>query len=156
MTQEDVKRIFRYEPDSGNFIRKIAGANNSKPVGSIAGYTNSRGYRIINILGKNRRAHRVAFLYMEGYIPEQVDHINRDKSDNRWSNLRAADACLNMKNQPTVKENACNFRGVYKSRKRFRARIGDGGKMVSLGTFDTIQEAAAVRAKAEVELGYII
>ena len=156
MTQEYIRSILIYDVNTGIFTRKTDGANGKYRAGTVAGYTNKRGYVILNILKKNRRAHRIAFLYMIGKMPEQVDHINRVKNDNRWSNLREADACINMKNQPTVKKNKCNFRGVYMNREKFRARIGDNGKMVCLGSFNTFKEAKDARIKAEVELGYIV
>lgn len=156
MTQEYIKSVLDYNRDTGVFTRKVSMANGRFKAGSIAGYTNKRGYVILNILKKNRRAHRVAFLYMTGSMPEQVDHINRIKNDNRWINLREADAFINMKNQPTCGNNECKFRGVYKCRDKFRARIGDKGKLVQLGNFDTFEEAKNARIKAEIELGYII
>ena len=156
MTQEYIKIILNYNQETGIFTRKVDMANGRFKAGSIAGYTNSRGYVVLNILKKNRKAHRVAFLYMTGSMPEQVDHINRVKNDNRWNNLREADAYLNMKNQPTVKSNECKFRGVYKSRNKFRARIGDNGKIISLGTFNTFDEAREARVEAEIKLKYIV
>lgn len=88
ITQQRLKELFEYTPDTGLFIRKIRVGN--QIAGNIAGSLKKDGYVYIKIDSKPYKAHRLAFLYMEGYMPEEVDHINRDCSDNRWCNLRAS------------------------------------------------------------------
>lgn len=114
-TQEILKEFFNYNPDTGVFTR-IKSTSKVALKGSIAGGMTKNGYLIISV-GKNRHyAHRLAFLYVEGKFPEViVDHINGDKSDNRWLNLR----------QATYSENNCNNK---------RGTSNTGYKGVTLGT----------------------
>ena len=106
------------------------------------------GYWVICVENNRLLAHRLAFLYMTGaFPPAEVDHINGDKVDNRWCNLRPATRSQNSANRPT--KNRLGMKGV-KARKngRFEADIRVKGRKVYLGTFDTIAEAAAAYEKA--------
>ena len=160
MTQEDLKHWFSYDEDTGLFTRRRDVANGAFKAGTVAGSKHKEsGYVRINFMGKLRRAHRMAWLYVTGEDPkDQIDHVNRVRDDNRFENLREACGNMNMKNQTVSDTNATRERGVYLSKngKRFRARIGHLGKLVGLGTFDTIEEAVSARRVAEKELGYII
>ena len=68
----------------------------------------------------------------------QLDHVNREKLDNRRANLRLCSASQNSINRPTA---LGTFRGVYQSRGRYRARICTDGKRVELGSFNTREDA---------------
>ena len=82
LTQERLKELLHYDPETGYFTWKIS-PNNAVKVGSVAGTSMNNYIRII-IDHKAYLAHRLAFLYMEGYFPEhEVDHINRIRDDNR-------------------------------------------------------------------------
>ena len=83
-----MKEVLSYDPDTGIFVWKKA-LNDHIIVGSPAGYRND-GYINIGLHGSTFRAHRLAFIYMTGTCPEEVDHIDMDRSNNRWTNLRAA------------------------------------------------------------------
>jgi len=86
ITQTILKELFSYNPDTGIFIRKVSISN--QVAGTVAG---SKDYDYIRIVVNKKRylAHRLAFLYMLGKMPVEVDHINRNKHDNRWCNLRS-------------------------------------------------------------------
>lgn len=87
LTQKRLKKLLYYNPDTGIFTWKINSRRSLKD--APAGNLHPSGYIRIGIDSKEYRAHRLAFLYMEGYIPENdVDHINRVRDDNRWKNLR--------------------------------------------------------------------
>ena len=96
----------------------------------------SLGYRSVSLNYYKFHAHRLAFLYMEGWIPQEVDHINRDRSDNRWVNLRAAGRFLNGINR--------GAKGYHKVDTGWRAsvRVHGTGK-ISLGIFRSEKEASA-------------
>jgi hypothetical protein len=88
-------------------------------------------------------------IYMHRFIVrakcgEEVDHINRNKLDNRKSNLRIVDGIQNHWNVNLRKDNTSGYKGVSfdRSRNRFYAYIGLNGKMKNLGRFSTPQQAA--------------
>lgn len=138
ITQDIVKGYLDYDPDTGIFKWK----NKNKTAGTINGK-----YIQLGIEYKKYYAHRIAWLYVYGYIPEkEIDHINGDSKDNRICNLREVDRCGNMQNIKKVKGNKinkCNSIGVtyIKYRKKYRAMIGFGGCNLFLGYFDTEEQA---------------
>lgn len=97
ITQDELKRVLEYNPDTGIFTNKVSRGN--RKAGSVAGSKTSRGYIQLSVKNRREYAHRLAFLYMEGYIPEVVDHIDRDTSNNRWKNLRDATYQDNSRNK---------------------------------------------------------
>jgi hypothetical protein len=117
---------------------------------------NGDGYKCGSVLGKNTRAHRLIWLMVYGWLPEQIDHINRDRSDNRIDNLRAANASENMRNQKCAASNRSGHAGVhwYSPTRKWCARITHEGKRIFLGYFNELSEAIAARMNAEKELKY--
>jgi hypothetical protein len=104
MTQDQLKSILSYDPNTGLFTRIKDVAYSQHKVGSVMGSLNDKGYRIIVINQKRYRAHRLAFLYMEGaFPPDDVDHRNTIKDDNRWVNLYKCTRSENMNNPLTYK-----------------------------------------------------
>ena len=102
LAQQQLHEVFDYNPDTGLFFWKQA--RQGRRVNKVAGCANSDGYIIIYFNKKNARAHRLAWIYVHGDIPHglYIDHINRDRSDNRICNLRLVDAienCVNRKPQ---------------------------------------------------------
>ena len=81
--------------------------------------------------------HRVVNATPDGF---ETDHLNHDRLDNRKENLRTATSSENRANRQY--ENTCGFRGVQKDWSRWRARIRTAGRLLSLGTFLTPEEAA--------------
>ena len=159
LTQEYLQSRLDYYPDTGIFIWKYSDEMpkkwNTKWAGKVAGtkakYRN--GY-YINICINNKRygAHRIAFLYVYGWLPEQVDHIdnNGPKTDNRICNLRAATHGQNLQNRGAQKNNTSGYKGVRIHRKtgRYHAQITVEGKVISLKYHDTPEEAAEAYAEA--------
>jgi hypothetical protein len=116
--------------------------------GSRAGTIDANGYLKLKIDGHSDYGHRIAFLIMEGWMPDEVDHRNLVRSDNAWSNLRPATPGQQMSNRRTPKSNTSGVKGVRLENGRWRARIKVGGKKLHLGSFDTIEEASAAYAAA--------
>ena len=116
---ERINAIVRYEPETGFFYWKVSKRRRGQPkarIGSRADYPDNQGYHRIN-LNPTKMAHRVAYLLMTGSWPEMViDHINRDKSDNRWENLRHCSYLQNTLNQGLAKNNTSGHIGVSKSK----------------------------------------
>jgi hypothetical protein len=153
LTQEKLKEILHYDPETGLFTWLKPTSNRVK-AGAVCSTVARIGYVIIGVMGKRQYAHRLAWLYMTGEWPsDQVDHANCDKTDNGWSNLRIAGKSRNMQNIGIRSNNSSGFTGVgyHKQTGRWRAFVVSAGKMVHVGLFDTIEEAARAREAAAVE-----
>jgi len=83
----------------------------------------------------------------------EVDHINRNKLDNRRENLRIVTRKTNSYNLPVCKRNTSGVRGVswHKTRGKWRAHIYKDYKQIHLGVFTTFEDAIAARQRAEKE-----
>ena len=158
ITQERLKELVSYDPDTGVFMRRTRTSNRvdmSKPIGSM----DTHGYLWASIDGKTYRLHRLAFTYMTGSINDcDVDHINMNRADNRFSNLRQVSRSVNMQNKRRPSSNnKSGFVGVcYDSRmEKYCAHIRFGGKNRYLGSFETPEaaHAAYVAAKRESHEG---
>lgn len=99
--------------------------------------------------------HRVVMLMCYGFYGEglEVDHINHVRNDNRLFNLRFVTRSENMRNRSVSSNNTTGVTGVYffKARKKYTAQIGVNRKLIFLGYFDTLEEAAAARAEANLK-----
>jgi len=137
LTTKELKAVLDYAPDSGIFTWLVD--SKRKPKGSEAGSNHGNGYVRIVIDGVKYYAHRLAFLYMTGEFPTNIcDHINRDKSDNSWNNLRDVTYKINNNNR-SPKNEALAL--VYKTPGgKWRAR---GSKKESLGNYDYYLQACA-------------
>lgn len=154
ITQKELKEHLYYEPKTGIFtwIRHFGGATSP---GKIAGCLHKEnGYIQIQINRNQIYAHRLAYLYVYGFLPEHnLDHINRNKTDNRISNLREASHQCNAINCGISKNNTSGIKGVswHKYRKKWVAQIKFNMKGINMGDYETIGEAAKVRWNAEVK-----
>lgn len=138
ITRERVSKYLRYEPDTGNFYW-IADTNPRGPskVGQRAGAEHDwRRYIRIVFFKHQLYAHRLAWLITYGYMPDEIDHINGNASDNRLCNLREATRTQNNGNRDGV-------RGYFKYHNKFVAKIEANGIQYALGSFDTESEARA-------------
>ena len=151
VTREYLKSRLHYDKDTGIFTW-LNGANKGK----IAGGKDFHCYWRIKLLGKTYKAHRLAFLYMNGTIPKYIDHINQDRIDNRWDNLMASDVSSNGKNRGLGCNNKSGVLGVSKppSIGKWVASIASNGKRYYLGKFDTKEEAIEARKEAELKYGF--
>jgi hypothetical protein len=139
---ERLKQVIDYDPETGIF-RWVEVGKMRRP-GDAAGSVSSHGYWLVGIDGTNHYGHRLAYLFMTGEEPAtRIDHINLDTLNNRWSNLRLATAAQNAANSKRRKDNSTGFRGVYRLKGRFAAKIIVGGKQIHLGTFSDPAEAGA-------------
>lgn len=147
---------FNYDPLTGLFVRiKDAKFAQQSKAGTIAGSPSRQGYINVSIsiggISKLYRAHRLAWLVSYGEWPaDQIDHINRVRSDNRLANLREADQSTNVRNTGQRSNNNSGHKGVHLFRNRWCARIGIGGKYHHLGYFTDISDAVAMRRWAEI------
>lgn len=149
LTQARLKEVLNYDPETGHFTWLVSRRGPAR-IGSRAGTVDSYGYILVGIDGRSFKAHRLAFLYMTGaFPPAWVDHANREKSDNRWENLRPATPSENRANEGLRRDNTTGYKGVSwnKRRGKWHARGRRGGRVAHLGYFDDLEEAAeAARA----------
>jgi hypothetical protein len=125
--------------------------------GTLATCHDKHGYIVIRIDNHLYKAHRLAWLYVYGeFPPDELDHINRHRDDNRISNLRVSNRKHNPKNTGMPRHNTSGVKGVYlhKASGRWHARIYDNNCCISLGFHDTLEKAAIARANAELKYGY--
>lgn len=151
LTQERLKKLFEYCPKTGLFTRTKTTSPNAK-IGQIAGCLNKRlGYRVISIDGKDYYCHRLAFLYMNGSFPIEVDHINRTRDDNKWENLREVTRNQNMQNTSLRESNKSGAKGVfwYVPRNKWVAYIRHMNKRHYLGYYVNFDDAVNARKQAE-------
>ena len=106
LTQKELKVFLHYCPTSGVFTRSITVCNKARKGDKISGKT-TKGYIRVRIKRTEYYAHRLAWLYVYGEWPkDQIDHINRDKSDNRITNLRDVTCSENNRNKGPRKKKA--------------------------------------------------
>ena len=157
LTHKKLKKILHYDPETGIFRWLVANAHRVK-VGDVAGCVcKTSGYRIIIIYSKRYNASRLAFFYMEGYWPEyEVDHRDRIKHNDAWSNLRHVSRVCNMRNQKISCKNKSGVTGVCwnKGHNKWHAQIKVLQKQKSLGYFTNLKDAVKARWEAEKEYGW--
>lgn len=153
---EVLNRAFAYDPESGNLYWKIRQGQMSpgKKAGFPAAEPGIDGskYQYVRLNGRNYSVHRVAWLLMTGSFPGkgmEVDHINRKRDDNRWSNLRVVTKAQNMRNRSTNKNNSTGVRGISIDNGKYRVRIQVDGKSKSIGNFFSMGDAESARREAE-------
>lgn len=149
--QEGLKKIIHYDPETGNFSWLAYGKGKRESL--AAGCLSPIGYVHIGINRKLYLAHRLAFLWMDGSIPdEQVDHINGVRNDNRWSNLRRASQSENARNTKLHSTNSSGAIGVSWDGRRsaWRVRIG----VQWIGYYRKFEDAVDARKEAEKANNY--
>jgi hypothetical protein len=111
ITYERVHELLDYDPKTGIFTWKVG--RGGRRFGRVAGNKRSDGYIKIQIDGRSYLAHRLAWLYIYGYLPEHdVDQIDRDPSNNRIDNLREVSRTCNLRNCGNHSSNTSGVKGV--------------------------------------------
>ncbi len=144
---ERLRELLSYDPQTGLFVWRVDHRKHAL-AGTIAGNVHQHGYRVISVDGRQYHAGRLAFLYMTGRWPiETLDHKNRVRDDDRWTNLREATFSLNQANRRS--RNPTGLKGAYKHQGKWLSLIGrPGGGTKYLGIFNTAEEAAAAYRRA--------
>lgn len=157
LTAEQLRAALAYDPATGIFTRRTKWG--SQQVGDTPGCKSPQGYWQIGVNSKTYPAHRLAWLHVHGEWPEgDIDHINRDRSDNRLENLRAVNRSENLHNSPNRKKSG--VKGVSlvspswqkRTKNIWRASIMINYKRYYLGAYATFEEAVKARKQAELEL----
>lgn len=150
LTQERVKELFDYREDG--VLVWVSSNSNRASAGNIAGSLFHSGYVSVQVDGKRHYVHRLVWLFHNGYTPEhQIDHIDRDKSNNRIENLREVSQSCNNRNQGNPSTNTSGVKGVSwcNAKKRWTAKIEVGGRTFFAGCSKDFLEAACHRLAAE-------
>ena len=156
ITQERLKERLNYDPDTGVFTWAVRGKG-IKEIGCRAGTFDASGYIVIMIDAKQYKSHRLAWLYIHGeFPPDQIDHINRIKDDNRIKNLRCVTQKGNSRNSPLRKDNNSGVTGVTWNKKRgkWEMQIRDNNGKDIRCCFEDFNDAITARKQAEVKYGY--
>jgi hypothetical protein len=112
---------------------------------------------VIWIDGEKHLANRLSWLYIHGYLPENdIDHIDRDPSNNRINNLREVSRQCNIRNTGNPINNTYGVKGVswHKRRNKWIAQIVINKKQKHLGCYKNFNDAVIARYKAEKELNW--
>ena len=142
MKKKQLHDVFEYK--DGNLIWKIKPCKN-KNIGDVAGCIRGDGYITIRINRKRYLAHRLVWMFHNGDIPIglDIDHIDRNPSNNRIENLRLATRSQNMTNRHKQTNNTSGYKGVcwHKCAKKWVAQIAHNKIKNHLGYFDTAELA---------------
>lgn len=149
ITADYVRSILEYSPVTGLFAWRyrcdVGRPWNARYVGALAGCKSKNGYLLISIKRTHYYAHRLAWLYMTGeWPPQQIDHIDGVRENNKWDNLRSATSSENACNKPKMPKNSSGYKGVgfHKSTGKWRAYIcAPGHRHLHLGMFLTAETA---------------
>lgn len=153
-----VRDKYNYDATTGEltFRNRRSGRLDNHQVGHL----DRKGYRKLRAFGICTGVHRIVWLHFYGKWPaHHIDHINGNKTDNRIANLRDVPLIVNAQNRPRpLSNNKLGVAGVRLRRGRYRAEIEINGRTVSLGTFDTVQQAQAayLSAKSHHHPGFVV
>lgn len=154
VNQAMLKKFFVYDPDTGKLTWRLP--QHHCAVGDEVGYSHSGGYRSVCLSGKEYLTHRIIWLYVYGYLPEQIDHIDHNRKNNALSNLREVTNTVNSMNTSLSVNSMTKVNGVsfMKSKNKFRAYIMVNRKQIHLGLYDSVEEAKERRALADIQYGF--
>lgn len=154
---ELVKSVLSYDEDTGLF--RWSSSIGKWRRGDLAGWNHSRGYTAISIFRFKVYAHRLAVIFMTGSKPvADVDHINGDRKDNRWVNLRCVSRRVNLENRTNTKSNnTSGLLGVHwnSQKSMWQAEIKSFGKKRHIGFFSDkyVAHQEYLRVKREIHEG---
>lgn len=172
LTQDLLHEIFSYDAETGVLSHKDRprwmfknGYNNGETswktwntqnAGKAVSDSGSGGYLRVSINGKRYLAHRLIWVMVHGEWPEEIDHVNGSRADNRLCNLRAVNRQENLRNLARRSDNTSGYTGVSYSKRDgvFIAYITIDGRAKVIGRYATAEQAAEARAKAQDEAGF--
>lgn len=152
LTQEKLKELLTYEPETGLFRWNVTRGGAKKH--EVAGAIHPPNYIRICVCRKAYLAHRLAWFYVYGAWPVEVDHINQIKNDNRITNLREVTRSENLQNRGILSSNSSGRKGVSLDAKsgKWKAQIQINGVNKSLGFYSTIESADIAYQRAAEKL----
>ncbi len=152
INQKSLNDLFSYDELTGVLV--WIGHHQKFRNGLVAGTDNGDGYIRVTIDRRPYLAHRLIWLMVHGNLPECIDHINGDGSDNRLRNIRAASKADNCRNRGKNSNNTSGYKGVclHKPSGKFRAAIRIGDRVISLGHYNSAEDAHNAYAGASLKL----
>lgn len=152
---DELRELCDYKDGVLTYKRKLSARSHYGP-GDQLGYVNEEGYRMAKIRGKRYKVADLVWAHQTGEWPEMpLDHINRQRDDDRIENLREATSQENARNRTVRVDSTSGKSGVTRNKGKWIARISDhDGKRVFIGAYETKAEAIAARQAAEKFLGY--
>lgn len=150
ITQKRLKEVISYNPVSGLFTWVNSTSNRTKIKTNAGCFIKKTNRFCIGIDGKHYLSHRLAWLYVYGYMPKVIDHIDGNSLNNEIVNLRECTQAQNTWNSKINIKNTSGVKGVSfdKLRNKWTARVMCNGKLSVLGRFDNLESATiAVNAK---------
>jgi hypothetical protein len=152
---DELSQHLKYDPHIGVGIWLVK-LRNRKRAGTVAGTVGSDGYLRINYKRKIYQAHRLFWFLQTRHDPAHltIDHIDQNKLNNKFLNLRLANKNQQQHNQSKPLNNISGEKGVcwVKDRQKYKAYIRNNGKQINLGYYKTFEQAVAVRQAKELEL----
>lgn len=152
-SQKTLKELFTYDAKHG--VLRWKQSRGTAQAGAAAGWTHQNGYIYIGLNGRSYKAHRLIWMYVHGADPKGIiDHIDRNKANNRIANLRVVTDGQSNQNKGAYKNNVTGHKGVgwYPLRKLWRVRIQHNGRVHTIGYFSSVAAAVAARNAAEKKL----
>ena len=152
LTHDALKERLSYDPNTGVFSYKSP--VRGRVTGATAGTVRPDGYLTIILFGKPYATSRLAWLYVYGKWPnEEIDHIDRNPSNNRIENLRDVSRSQNNCNHRVRSDSKTGVKGVHfhLASGLWHVTIRSYGKKRSVGYFKNIAEAAEASRAAEIE-----
>lgn len=173
-TQKEIKQVLDYDKETGIFTWKKRSIDdfrkakyqkrcldmwNLRHAGAQAGKDNGTGYLVFKLFGKTVLASRIAYIYVYGENIDgyEIDHINRNKQDNRISNIRKCNRKVNVRNSGKRKTNTSGVVGVYYNNHKCKwvATIFINLKKKELCSSHDFNRVVLARYNAELKYGYI-
>jgi hypothetical protein len=142
ITLSYIRQVLLYRPTTGVFVWKERKTRQDL-VGCIAGSIGSHGYLAIGIFNRKRLAHRLAWFYTTGSWPKaHIDHIDGNKRNNCFANLREVTQFGNLQNmRQASKRNKARLLGVSLHQGKWRVQIMTRGQSIRISGFNTPEEA---------------
>jgi hypothetical protein len=160
-SQDYLRQCFDYDPGTGiltwrerprEHFPTYAGmvASNARFAGKVCGSSENKGYKVVGISGSLWPLHRLIWKMVTGEDPDIIDHIDRDRANNRWVNLRSVTEQQNHFNLPRYSNNRSGFKGVHRHSQnpKWIAQIRVDGRVKHIGSFNTIEAAKAAYNEA--------